>query len=111
MLEVEDVPQIRAAPLVDRLIRIAHDAEVPVTRREAVNHQVLRTVRVLILVDHQVLELLAVSFPYQLGFLEQLHRSQQQVVEIEGVGILQCLNVGRIQLSDLTDRAGSTSWR
>ena len=35
VLEVEDVPQIGAAPLVDRLIRIADDAEVAVARRRA----------------------------------------------------------------------------
>ena len=35
VLEVEDVAQVRAAPLVDRLIGIADDAEVAMDARRA----------------------------------------------------------------------------
>jgi hypothetical protein len=70
MLEVEDVAQVGAPPLVDRLVRVADHAQVPVARRQTLNQQVLRTVRILVFVDHQVPELLAVLVPDVLGFLE-----------------------------------------
>ena len=59
VLEVEDVAQVGAAPLVDRLVRIADDAQVAVDFGEPPDQQVLRPVRVLVLVDHDEAELLA----------------------------------------------------
>ena len=56
-LEVEDVAQVRAAPLVDRLVGIADDAQVAVDLGEPPDQQVLRAVGVLVLVDHDVPEL------------------------------------------------------
>ncbi len=53
-LEVEDVAQVRAAPRVDRLVVVADDAQVAVLRRERPDPQVLRPVRVLVLVDVEV---------------------------------------------------------
>ena len=60
MLEIEDVAQVGAAPLVDRLVGIADDAEVAVDFGEPPDQQVLRPVRVLVLVDHHEPELLGV---------------------------------------------------
>ena len=60
VLEIEDVLQVGAAPLVDRLIGVADDAEVAVRGGEPLDQQVLRPVGVLVLVHHQVAELLAV---------------------------------------------------
>ena len=50
--------EVGAAPLVDRLVGVADDAEVAVRRREPLDQQVLRPVGVLILVHHHVAELL-----------------------------------------------------
>ena len=60
LLEVEDVPQVGAAPLVDRLIGIADDAQVAVDFGQPPDQQVLRPVRVLVFVDHDEAELLGV---------------------------------------------------
>ena len=53
-LEVEDVLDVRAPPAVDRLVVVPHHAQVPVGRRQRPDPQVLRPVRVLVLVDVQV---------------------------------------------------------
>ena len=53
-LEVEDVPDVRAAPAVDRLVVVADDRQVAVLRGEGPDPQVLRAVRVLVLVDVEV---------------------------------------------------------
>jgi len=52
--ELVDVPNAGAAPLVDRLVGIAHGAHVAVRRGEQLHQLVLRRVRVLELVNEQV---------------------------------------------------------
>src|SRR5260370_861632 len=42
--EIQDVPEVRAAPLVDRLVGIADDGDVPVDPGEMFDQQVLRPV-------------------------------------------------------------------
>ncbi len=56
VLEAADVPDVRAAPAVDRLVVVADDAEVPVVADDALQEAVLRGVRVLELVDEDVVE-------------------------------------------------------
>ena len=99
-LEVEDVAEVGAAPLVDRLIRIADDGEVAVDFGQAANQHVLRPVRVLVLVDHDVAELARVELARLLRGLEELDRLEQQVVEVEGVAVAER---GDVALEDLRD--------
>ena len=60
VLEIEDVLQVGAAPLVDRLVGVADDAEIAMAFGQAAHQHVLRPVRVLVLVHHHEPELLAV---------------------------------------------------
>ncbi len=85
-LEVEDVADVGAAPGVDRLIRVADDAEVPVLPRQLVHQLVLHPVRVLVLVDQHVLPALAVVAQHLGKALEELGGLEDQVAKIEGVG-------------------------
>ena len=68
---------------------------------QAANQQVLRPVRVLVLIDHHVLELARVEVAHRLARLEQLHRLQQEVIEVERVGILERGDVALVDLRDL----------
>ncbi len=101
VLEVENVAEVCAAPFVDRLVGVANHAEIPMLPCQALNQQILRAVGVLILVDHQEPELVAVAFADGFGLLEQLHSLQQEVVEVERIRLPQCLHVQRVQLADL----------
>ena len=101
VVEVHQVAQVGAAPLVDRLIGIADDREVAPRRGEVADEQVLRPVGVLVLVDHDVLELPAVPLAHLLGLLEELDRLEQQIVEIERVALLQRDQVFLVDLRDL----------
>jgi hypothetical protein len=89
VLEVEDVLEIGAAPLVDGLVGVADDSQVAVPFRETSNQQVLRTIRILILVDHHVLELAGVELPHLLRRLEQLDGLEEQVIEVERIRVLE----------------------
>ena len=99
-LEVQDVAQVRAAPLVDRLVGIAHDAQVAVLVGQEPDETVLRRVGVLILVHHDEPEALRVAAPDRRGGFEQLLRPQQEVVEVEGVGAAEGAPVPLVHLDD-----------
>ena len=89
MLERQDVANVRAAKLVDALVVVSHDAEVAVAPGQLLDHDVLRPVRVLVLVDHDVGEALLVSLEHVLVLFEQAHRPKQEVIEVEGMVLLE----------------------
>ena len=109
MLEVQDVPQVGSAPLVDRLVWVADHAEIVVSR-EVANEQVLRTIGVLVLVDHHVAELLRVALAHGRRLLEELHRLEEQIVEVERVGLFERLRIGGKERADLFVAAGPCAW-
>ena len=88
-LEVEDVADVRAAPAVDRLVVVADDRQVPVLRREGLDPQVLRAVRVLVFVDMEIAPAILVTGECLRRFLEQPNRIEEQIVEVERVGLLE----------------------
>ena len=83
LLEAQDVGHVGAAPAVNRLIVVAHHAQVAMPGGQRLDDAVLAAVGVLVLVDQQVGE--AAGFgPANVGeTLEQLFGAQQQIVEID----------------------------
>ena len=92
-LEVEDVADVRAAPAVDRLVRVAADGQVPVEGREVPHEQVLDPVRVLVLVDKHVPESTRVAVADAVVGVEDLEDLEEQVVEVESVLLAHALLV------------------
>ena len=84
-LEVEDVAQVRAAPRVDRLVVVADHAQVAVAGGQRPDPQVLRPVRVLVLVDVEVAPALLVLGQDVGRLVEQPDGLEQEVVEVERV--------------------------
>ena len=89
VLELEDVPHVRSAELVDRLVAVAHDADVAVLPGEEQDHLVLDGVGVLVLVDHDVLEAAAVALEHVGVVLEEGDGVAEQVVEVHRPGPLE----------------------
>ena len=97
LLEVEDVADVGGAPGVDRLVRVADDADVRVgRRRELAGEHVLGDVRVLELVHEDVGVAVAVALADLLVVAQQLHRADDDVVEVEGVVLVQELGVALV---------------
>ena len=89
VFEAQDIVHFRAAPTIDRLVVIAHAADVLRTLREQAQPEILRDVRVLILVDQDVAEL-RMKIPKQIRvLLEDRDVVDQQVAEVAGVQHLQ----------------------
>ena len=99
-LEVEDVAQIRTTPAIDRLVVVPDDREVPVLRGEGTDPEVLRPVRVLVLVDMEIAPAILVAGEHVGRLVEQNDGLQEEVVEVEGADLLQALLVADGQLGD-----------
>ncbi len=100
VLEIEDVPNVRPAPTVDRLVLVADHADVVVLLAQQAHQLVLAAVGVLIFVDHQVRNPPVIQLPGSLVVVEQADRFQQQVVEIKRVGVAQRLFVLLVEHRD-----------
>ncbi len=88
-LEIEDVADVGAAPAIDGLILVTHHADVLVGLGEQAHQVVLAAIGVLVFVDHDEFET-AIHLEAQIGVVgEQPHGFEQQVVEIERVGLAQ----------------------
>ena len=92
-LEIQNVADVRAAPAIDRLVFVAHHADVAVRLGEQAHQLVLAAVGVLVFVDHDVAQPAVPGLARGLVVLQQAHGFEQQVVEIERVGGAQRLFV------------------
>ena len=84
--EVEDVVDVGSAPFVNRLIRIAHDAQVGIILRQTAGDGVLGLVRVLIFIDQDVAETGIQLGPQFLVVFQGQGGPEQQIVEVQSVG-------------------------
>ena len=100
VLEVEDVADLRAAEAIDRLVRIADDADVAVGRRKLAQQVVLHAVGVLELVDEDPREAFAILLGDGRVLLQQLQEVEQQVVEVHRAELLHALVVWPPHLLD-----------
>ena len=100
LLEIEDVPDVRLPPRVDRLVGITHHEKVAVPFRECGDEDVLDAVGVLVFVDHDVAEPLLVGLEHRRCLVEHFERLAEEVVEIDGIGLGEDALVGLVHPSD-----------
>ncbi len=94
--EVENVADIGSAPLVDGLVRITHDAQVRVVLREPSGDLVLGLIGVLVLIDKDILKAGVQLAAHFLIVFQRQGGQEQQIVEVECVGVAQLLFINRI---------------
>jgi hypothetical protein len=81
-LEIENVPEIGAAEVVDRLILVTNDEQVSMGRQKT-QETILHAIRVLVLVDQHVAETAGGVALSPFRALEELDPPEEQVVEID----------------------------
>ena len=98
-LKFFNIANRRTAECIDRLIRVADNREltgfysVVPSAHEFAHQNVLRMVRVLILIDQDVAEAPVVVLGDRRIVFEQSNRACNEVVEVQGVGLRQALFV------------------
>ena len=85
LFKVQDVADVRAAPAVNALVRVAHHAQVPLISRQKARKQVLGPVGILVLVNHDIAKTLLIFFPHLRELRQYLYRQHQQVVKVHGI--------------------------
>ena len=85
LVEAEDVLQLGAPPAVDGLVGVADGEHVVASFGELAQQDVLRQVRVLVLVDQDVREPFRPAFADIGHVVQQPDGGQEQIVEVEGV--------------------------
>ena len=96
LFKVEDVFNGSPAEAVDALVIVAHHADVALRAGEQAHQTELRHTGVLILVHQQVFVFGLVEVPHVRVLCQQLHGLVDEVVEVEGTGLLQPLFVGGV---------------
>ena len=97
LLEAQDVAHLGPAPAIDRLVVVAHAADVAMPAGQEPQPEILRDVGVLILVHEDVAEPAAVLREDVLVLLEHVDDVQEQVSEIAGVQRQQPVLVGAVE--------------
>ena len=92
-LKVQDVPDIRPAPLVNALVVVPDHAQIVVPVRQLADQPVLNMVRILILVHHDILKTLLVAQQNLLIPLKEFHSVQQDIVKVHRIVLPQPLLV------------------
>ncbi len=85
LLEAQDVAHLGAAPAVDRLVVIAHAADVAVLARQQPQPEILGDVGVLVLIDEDIAEPALVLRQHVLVRVEDGQHVQEKVAEIHRV--------------------------
>ncbi len=101
VIEVENIADLGPSPAVDRLIIIADHAEVIFRADQQLHKPILNPVGILKLIDQQVPEALLPAPPDLRMLFKQTHGQQQQVAEIDSIGVFQALLIKGVQLGQL----------
>ena len=83
LLEIENVLNIRPAPGINGLIRITHHADIPMLHRQRMHQHILRMIRILILIDHDVPEHPPIMFGNLRVPRNQLVHPRKHAVEVD----------------------------
>ena len=89
LVEAEDVLQLGALPAVDGLVGVADGEDVVAFFGELAQQDVLRQVRILVLVDQDVREPFRSAFADVGHIVQQPDGGQEHIVEVEGVAGVQ----------------------
>ncbi len=87
--KIKYIADIGTAELIDRLIVIAHHAQITVLIRQQSDQFKLRRVGILILVYHNIAEPVLIALKHLCIRFKKLHRLHDQIVEIERVIFVQ----------------------
>ncbi len=85
LFEIQNIPDVRPAEFVDRLIVVTDHAQIPVLGGQDAHQFKLYRIRILIFIHHDITETLLIMIQYIRLRLEQLYGLHQQVVKIQGI--------------------------
>ena len=100
LFKVQDVFDVGAPETVDRLVIVAHHAEVSVSPGQQAGEKILQVVGVLILVHQHIPELFLVVVQHLRFLLQQRDGVVDDVIKVQRVGRAEFLLIGGVDLGD-----------
>ena len=100
LFEFQDVANLGAAPGVDRLVLIADGADIVARAGQKPHQLVLRTIRILVFIDEEILKASVVIVAHFPGTLQKADRFEQQVVEVHRVRLAQFFSIFLVNVCD-----------
>ena len=91
LLKIKYIPDIGAPELIDRLVIIAHYAYIAVFPGQELNKLELDSVRILILINHDVPEPVLIGFKYIGPCLKEFNRFKKEVIKVKRIALLKLL--------------------
>ena len=98
-LESQNVADIGSAELVNRLVIITYYAKIFISGCKKAYKLKLGSIRVLILINHDISEPLLISLQYIIAVLKQLNSFYDQIIKIERIISSKCCLIFTINLS------------
>ena len=104
LLEIEDVRDVRPAPGVDRLVRIADHRQAAMRLRDRARDHELRVVGVLVFVDEHVPIALLQLLAHRRILADQPCHPQEEIVEVDRIALGELGFIGAVDLRERTTR-------
>ena len=98
-LESQNIADISSAEFVDRLVIVTYYAEIFISGCKKAYKLKLCSIRVLILINHDISEPLLISLQYIIAVLKQLNSFYDQIIKIERIISSKCCLIFTINLS------------
>ena len=100
LFKIQDILNVGPPETVDRLVIVAHHAEVPVSPGQQAGEEILQVVGVLILVHQHIPELFLVVVQHLRFLLQQRDGVVDDVIKVQRVGRAEFLLIGGVDLGD-----------
>ena len=96
IVKAPDIAHIGTTPPIDRLIVVTDHKQIATAARELLDDFVLRTIGVLLFVDQKIV--IAGMKTRNRRTMQKCNSAEQQVVEIDGIGLLEQGIIARITM-------------
>ena len=85
LFKIKNIADIGASEFVNGLVIVTHNTQVTASRCQQSNQLELRSVGILILIDHDVLKTVLIVLQNIRAALEKLHSLDDEIIKIKGV--------------------------
>ena len=98
LLKIQDIRNIRPSKRVDTLRIIPHHTQILMRARELLRYHILRMIRVLILINQNISELLLILLQHLRVIPKQVDRLHQQIIKIHRIHLYQLHRIPLIHI-------------
>ena len=100
LFKIKDILNVGTAETIDTLVIVAHHTDVAIAAGQQGRQTILQMVGILILVNQHIAKTPAIVIPHFSILLQQMHRLQNQIIEVQRIGTAEPIRVKRIDFTN-----------